>query len=1060
MKTILSLMLLLATLTVWAQQPIAYWAQNSNSLPGGGAFNPASFPQTADVGLGQLSLSDFDQTQVANGSYQYLQAFAGSSINALSGFAAGGSLAIQGGNGLSNNGASIVIKVDSTGFTDLNISWAQQATATGFNSRTLSWSVDGENYQFIVNDTNSGALAMSLRQFDLSAITELNDQAEVYFKITLDGAANATGNNRFDNILVSGSVLADVGRITVYERDFTTNPFNAGWREVSVSGSERWDWNGSFGNISFSGFVSGSCRPNDSWLISPAFNLDAQADERLSFDIARGFGGTNGLEVYYSTVANAADNFNTADWQLLTTITTADFSTNNVPVRFADFEQLAQQSGVAYIAFRYAFEEGNCSTWRLANIQLTALANTTVADFACGNPVDRIHTVQGSGFQSPLQGAYVQLEAVVTASFQQTTDGGLGGFYLQEMQANTDANPHNSEGIFVYDNGFGVTVQQGDLVRVAGTVAEYFEETQLTNLTDVAVCGSGYASAVTPVAVSLPVHSFAELEALEGMWVSTAADYTVSDVFNAVRFGEFTVSNGRLMVPTQVVSPGPDVAAVMAENSRNRLIIDNARTGTNRLPFINGEDAINPLSAVNPIRNGSLLQAGFNGIMSYGFAAYRLRKLEEPRFISAANPRTAQSDLASGNLRVATYNVENLFVTLQQSGNVCGPNALSCRGATSSSELERQLAKITSAILAIDAAVYALIEIENDADDATLTLLVDRLNQQSTDADWAFIRTGFIGTDAIKPAFIYRANQVSPEGVYAVLDDSVDPDFDTSRQRPALAQSFRTAQNAIFTAVGVHLRAKASCPSGNIPDADQGDGQGCWNQWRSRAASALTRWLDTDPTAVADTDYLVLGDFNAYAMEDPMRILAEAGYVNLATATNGGSSNHYSYTFMGEAGSLDHAIASPSMLAQFVEAKAWHINADEIPAFNYTEGNLPGAGNLPKPASFYNADPFRSSDHDPLVISLQLAPVFPPVVIELQMIRVNRGRSGATLVQLRWSSDAEQALTLYRNDTPVASLSRPGRYNDHFKDAAASSATYRLCLDATAQCSEPLVVNF
>ena len=81
-------------------------------------------------------------------------------------------------------------------------------------------------------------------------------------------------------------------------------------------------------------------------------------------------------------------------------------------------------------------------------------------------------------------------------------------------------------------------------------------------------------------------------------------------------------------------------------------------------------------------------------------------------------------------------------------------------------------------------------------------------------------------------------------------------------------------------------------------------------------------------------------------------------------------------------------------------------------------------------------------------------------MINLELIRVNRGRSGATLVQLRWNSDVSQALTLYRDENPVATLSRPGRYNDQFKNPEINSATYRLCLDATAQCSEPLVVNF
>ena len=334
------------------------------------------------------------------------------------------------------------------------------------------------------------------------------------------------------------------------------------------------------------------------------------------------------MEVYYSSSYNGSGDINPADWLLLTTITSDDFTTNNVPVRFDGFEQLADATGQAYIAFRYNFDSGNCSTWRLANIEITAEGNNNLAEFACGNPVNRIHTIQGAGFQSPVQGAYVQVEAVVTASFQDTSNGGLAGFYLQELNVNADMDPQTSEGIFVYDNGFGVSLTPGDLVRVGGTVAEYFEETQLTDVTDVAICATFQLGGVTPQSLNLPVSSFARFESTEGMWLNTGADYTVSDVFNAARFGEYTVSNGRLFTPTQVVSPGEQVAALMAANLRNKIIIDNGRTGIYQLPFIAGADGVSELSASNPLRNGYLLNAGFSGIMGYSFGVYRLRSLQ------------------------------------------------------------------------------------------------------------------------------------------------------------------------------------------------------------------------------------------------------------------------------------------------------------------------------------------------------------------------------------------------------------------------------------------------
>ncbi|MCH8537636.1 MAG: ExeM/NucH family extracellular endonuclease [Alkalimonas sp.] len=1056
MKQLLALVLLVCTFGLWAQTPIAYWSQNFNELPDGNfGFNPESFPQQPDSGAGALFLTNFNEDTTANGSYVSIQSFAGTTINALPGYAAGGSLSVQGGPGNSNNGAAVVIQVNSEGYQDLQLSWAQRGTATGFNERRISWSLDGETFTEFAVDAGALGSSFQLRSYDFSAVDELNNQASVYFRITLDGASNATGNNRFDNLLVTGNLSADADRITLYQRDFASNPFEKGWQQWSLQGEQQWQWDGGFNNVSFSGFVDGSCNANDSWLVSPAFELDSQTGERLAVDIARGFAGVNNLDIYYSTQFNGTE-LEPSDWELLTSISPDDFSSNNVPVRFDGFEQLAALNGKVHLALRYQFDSGNCSTWRLANILLTAENPIEPAAFACDNPVTRIHQVQGTGFQSPLQGAEVQLQAVVTAAFQQTDNGGLGGFYLQEKEQNQDNNPATSEGIFVYDNGFGVPVQVGDLVRVRGTVAEFFEETQLADVNELAICDSDRLQQVSPVELNLPVDSFEQLESIAGMWVQTADDFTVTDVFNAVRFGEFTVSNGRLYNPTQIVTPGTEAQAVMASNRLNRMIIDNGLTGVNRQPFITGEDGVSELSASNPIRNGYLVRAGLDGVMSYAFGAYRMRQLSTPSFITSSNPRTETPVLAEqGDLNVATFNVENLFTTFDVPGNSCGPNELGCRGARSESELIRQLDKLIPAILALDADVLALIEIENDADDSTLQHLVTALNDASSTADWNYVATGWLGTDAIKPAFIYRANRVSLHGGFAVLDSSVDPDFDTSRQRPALAQSFITEQGAVFTAVAVHLRAKV-CGNASGINADQGDGQGCWNNWRTKSAEAMLRWLETDPTHAGNSDIMVLGDFNAYAKEDPLAAMEAAGFVNLAVQSNAGDYSVYSYTFMGESGSLDHAFASPSLAAKVLQAQSWYINSDEIPAFNYSEGPLQGG--LVKPDNFYEADPFRTSDHDPLLITLQLNAVQPPLNASLELIRVNQARSGVTLVQLRWSSE-QTGLTLYRDDSPVTTLNRPGRYNDRFR-ASTSDVIYTLCDDTTALCSEPLAVQF
>ena len=169
----------------------------------------------------------------------------------------------------------------------------------------------------------------------------------------------------------------------------------------------------------------------------------------------------------------------------------------------------------------------------------------------------------------------------------------------------------------------------------------------------------------------------------------------------------------------------------------------------------------------------------------------------------------------------------------------------------------------------------------------------------------------------------------------------------------------------VFTAVVNHLKSKGS-DCNHVGDPDTGDGQGNCNITRTNAAEALVDWLDTDPTGSGDTDFLVLGDMNAYAQEDPITVFRDAGYVDTIDEFLGGEG--YSYVFQGQSGYLDHALASPSLAAQVTGVTEWHINADEPIALDYN-ANFKSPNQV---ETFYSDDAYRSSDHDPVLVGLSL----------------------------------------------------------------------------------------
>ncbi|MCJ7590288.1 MAG: ExeM/NucH family extracellular endonuclease, partial [Woeseiaceae bacterium] len=343
-----------------------------------------------------------------------------------------------------------------------------------------------------------------------------------------------------------------------------------------------------------------------------------------------------------------------------------------------------------------------------------------------------------------------------------------------------------------------------------------------------------------------------------------------------------------------------------------------------------------------------------------GTEGWRLEPTEDLSF-NDDNPRPGPPSVA-GSLRVASFNVLNFFSTVDTGQAICGPDGDDpCRGADSAAELSRQLEKTVTAIALMDADIIGLIELENNATDS-IAAIVNALNARVGSGDYAFVDSGTIHTDAIKTGLIYNSSTVRTSGPFALLNASVDPRFRDTHNRPALAQSFEfVSTGAVVTVAVNHLKSKgSSCDT--IGDANVNDGQSNCNITRREAAAAIADWINSDPTASGDSDFLIIGDLNAYLMEDPLAALRGAGFTNLLDSNR----NAYSYVFDAQAGAIDHALASASLVAQVREAFEWHINADEPQLLDY---NLENG----RDASLFDPNiPYRTSDHDPLIIGLDL----------------------------------------------------------------------------------------
>ncbi|BDA67068.1 hypothetical protein CAL7716_012340 [Calothrix sp. PCC 7716] len=601
-------------------------------------------------------------------------------------------------------------------------------------------------------------------------------------------------------------------------------------------------------------------------------------------------------------------------------------------------------------------------------------ASVTVTDneTAPTTGITKIHNIQGSGstFNSSFGGSRT-IEGIVVGDFQGST--GLSGFYVQEEDADADADSTTSEGIFVFDSTFGVAVNVGDKVRVTGTVGEFTSSgnnlTQLSSITNVTNLGASTLPTVTNI--QLPVTSVTDLERYEGMRVNISAEegnLTVTEFFELGRFGQILLSatgasnqpgtDGRLDQYTQFNAPSVSgYSAYLGEIAKRQIYLDDGRSTQNPDPIIFGRGG-NPLSATNTLRGGDTV-ASIIGVLDQRFEGYRVQTTSGVNF-TPTNPRPTAAPNVGGTLKVASFNVLNYF-----NGDGTGSGFPTARGADTSAEFTRQRAKTIAAINALNADVVGLIEMENDGYGATSAIqdLVNGLNAVTAPGTYAFVNPGVgQGSDAIKVAFIYKPGSVTPVGNAVVTPSGFGTgSFDLVGRKP-LAQTFRqNSNNEQFTAVVNHFKSKGSS-SGGAGDADAGDGQALSNGTRTRQAQDLAAWLATNPTGTTDTDYLILGDLNAYAKEDPLTTLASSGYNSLVPNRN------YSYVFDGQWGSLDYALANSSLKTQVTGAAEFHINADEPSVLDYnTEFKSTG-----QQTSLYNSDFYRSSDHDPILVGLNL----------------------------------------------------------------------------------------
>ncbi|MDH3216186.1 MAG: endonuclease/exonuclease/phosphatase family protein [Candidatus Krumholzibacteria bacterium] len=549
-------------------------------------------------------------------------------------------------------------------------------------------------------------------------------------------------------------------------------------------------------------------------------------------------------------------------------------------------------------------------------------------------PLVTIMQIQGTAHVSPLSGARVATEGIVTVVTP-------NGFFMQDRTG--DGSDRTSDGIFVFTES-RLAVDIGDEVLVEGEVFEFLPGGDVENLTiteiiarAVVVSTSGLrlpeptvigtAGRVPPdevidndgLTVFDPLEDGIDFcESLEGMRVRIRDPLAVA---TRNRFGEFWVVSDRGMVATGI-------------NRRDGITVRERDFNPERIQV---DDTLMPGSS-------PLLQIGdrlddITGVLSYSFGNYEVLPVTTPS-VAASGLRLETTPLSARDhrLTVASFNVSNLDASQQLRINRLAtiivfnlhvPDILGLQEVMDNSgrqddgtvDASDTYGALIAAIAAVGGPTYDFRDIvPGDGDDGGIA--------------GGNIRVGLLYNPQ-RVFFVDRGSATADDAARAVAGTSgpqltlspgrVDPLHPAWKGgRKPLAAEIEFASSRVFVIV-VHLSSKlAGSPLfGAIqPPVNGGVAE------RNAQARVIHHFVADILAIDGQAKIVVMGDFNEFAFSSPLEILEGGSPTLLNNLTRTlPVVERYTLVFEGNGEAFDHIFVSQS-LVRAAEYDIVHVAAE------------------------------------------------------------------------------------------------------------------------------------
>lgn len=341
-------------------------------------------------------------------------------------------------------------------------------------------------------------------------------------------------------------------------------------------------------------------------------------------------------------------------------------------------------------------------------------------------------------------------------------------------------------------------------------------------------------------------------------------------------------------------------------------------------------------------------------------------RISEKQKITVLNKNIRQNTpkVTLSDIKIASFNVLNFFESLDNNEEYC--HSRSPRGANNDEEYSRQLTKLVTTLNLIDADVFGLVEIENDFDDkSAINTLVSTLNTNNPKREYVYdSRDEPIGSDVMSVAIIYDSNKLASASDLDILNNS-------AFSRPPIFKELMIKDSSFNFIVGVnHFKSKSNKGG---KDGNLNDGQGPYSEKRNKQAKKLISYINN---TYKDEKVILLGDYNANLKSKAIGKIMDNGFYNLVEMFN---ENEYTYSYNGFRSTLDYAFTNSAFKSHIKDAYVWHINADESDLRDYNitlqkcnRGTFKPDNYKPQYSLFDKSTPFRSSDHDPVIVHINI----------------------------------------------------------------------------------------